>query len=214
VQGSARRDTSARASALAGPARTFIVYPCCENPAARFRSHRRTHAEAVTDEPRLLNPRLRSESWPDSTGHPELSVFSAWNAQGRGMRRAAQPARAAGGSEADPATARSRPPRRPPDYLDRKGSIKGHARGIYSWRARIRYPSTDGFIARALIERQLMPPRSAQNRAYFGQRASPDRRTRHPRVDSVPVPPPSSSTRRIQPAHGSCEVFLRPRPRR
>jgi hypothetical protein len=39
--------------------------------------------------------------------------FSAWNAQGRGMCRAAQPARAAGGSEADPGAARSRPPRRP-----------------------------------------------------------------------------------------------------
>ena len=31
--------------------------------------------------------------------------FSAWNAQGRGMCRAAQPARAAGGSEADPGAA-------------------------------------------------------------------------------------------------------------
>ena len=40
--------------------------------------------------------------------------FSTWNAQGRGMCRAAQAARAAGGSEADPGAARSRPPRRPP----------------------------------------------------------------------------------------------------
>jgi hypothetical protein len=41
------------------------------------------------------------------------AALSAWNAQGRGMCRAAQPARAAGGSEADPGAARSRPPRRP-----------------------------------------------------------------------------------------------------
>jgi hypothetical protein len=43
----------------------------------------------------------------------DRGCFSAWNAQGRGMCRAAQPARAAGGSEAHPGAARSRPPRRP-----------------------------------------------------------------------------------------------------
>jgi hypothetical protein len=139
------------------------------------------------------------------------------------LARGTRKAEGCGGGAAGPRSGRKRsgPRSNPvaaaataPDYLDREGSIKGHARGIYSWRARIRYPSTDGFIARALIERRLRPPRSAQNRAYFGQRAAPDRRTRHPRVDSVPGPPPSSSTRRMQPASGSCEVFLRPRPRR
>jgi hypothetical protein len=37
MQGSARRDTSARASALALTARTFIVCPCCENRGTLFR---------------------------------------------------------------------------------------------------------------------------------------------------------------------------------
>jgi len=36
MQGSARRDTSARASALALTARTFIVCPCCENRGTLF----------------------------------------------------------------------------------------------------------------------------------------------------------------------------------
>lgn len=36
MQGFARRDTSAWASALASPARTFIVCHCCETPGALF----------------------------------------------------------------------------------------------------------------------------------------------------------------------------------
>src|SRR5271168_5400049 len=49
MQGSARRDTSAWASALALTARTFIVCPCCENRGTLFPAHRRRHGGAAPE---------------------------------------------------------------------------------------------------------------------------------------------------------------------
>jgi hypothetical protein len=117
MQGSARRDTSALASALALAARTFILCSCCEN---RDTLSRDTEEGRVTQRPKRppADPLLRRDF-----SCLNLRVLSALLAkvgclQAHGTRkvarmcRAAQPARGAGGSVADPGGARSRAPRR------------------------------------------------------------------------------------------------------
>jgi hypothetical protein len=66
MQGSARRDTSAWASALALPARTFIVCPCCEN---RGTLSRHTGEGMVTPRP---NRPARGSASALRVGLPQL----------------------------------------------------------------------------------------------------------------------------------------------
>jgi hypothetical protein len=106
MQGSARRDTSALASALALTARTFILCPCCENRGTLCRHTGEGRGRSA----RIDRPRIRfyGASSPASTGKFYPRYWRRWAVSKRVERakvarmcRAAQPARAAGASVAD-----------------------------------------------------------------------------------------------------------------
>jgi hypothetical protein len=97
------RDTSALASALALTARTFIVCPRCENRVARL-SGTREKASDASDEhrPSAALECVFSLSSRGVFGRAIEGSLSAWNAPGRGMCRAAQPARVSGRKRSGP----------------------------------------------------------------------------------------------------------------